>query len=77
MDGDLTRAESRILALIEHDPGLVCSVEELVARLPEMSWSAVFLGVDRLSRRGAIRIGRRGFEYVVMAANPVVACAAL
>lgn len=77
MDGDLTRTEVRILDVLERDPGLMCSVEDLVVRLPELSWSAVFLGVDRLSRRGAIRIGRRGFEYVVSAVSPIAACAAV
>jgi hypothetical protein len=49
------------------------SLEHLVARLPELTWNQVFQAIDALSRRGAILLQRRGFEYEVKA-RPHTAC---
>lgn len=38
-------------------------LEELLGRLPQLTWNQVFQAVDALSRRGAILLRRRGFEY--------------
>ena len=45
------------------------SFEEIIRKLPELSWNQVFLNVDALSRRGDIILSRRGFEYQAMAAG--------
>ena len=37
--------------------------EEIIARLPELSWNQVFLSVDTLSRQGEIVLTRHGFDY--------------
>jgi hypothetical protein len=39
------------------------TMDEILARLPELKWSEVFLTVDALSRRGDILIQRKGFDY--------------
>jgi hypothetical protein len=39
------------------------TMDEILARLPELKWSEVFLTVDSLSRRGDILIRRKGFDY--------------
>lgn len=45
--------------------GSFLTMDELVSRVPELSWSELFLIIDRLSRRQAIILKRRGFEYDV------------
>ena len=43
-----------------------CTLDELVLRLPDYSWSQVFAAVDRLSREGALTLSRpKCFGYVV------------
>lgn len=37
-----------------------CSLEDLAHRLPDLSWSEVFLEVDRLSWSGQLRLTRSG-----------------
>lgn len=38
-------------------------LEQLPSCLPDLTWNQVFLGVDALSRQGAIGLRRRGFDY--------------
>jgi len=39
--------------------GLVsCTLDELTQRLPGYSWAQVFAAVDRLSRRGTLKLSR-------------------
>lgn len=56
-----SRSEHLVLVALEDDDGL--SMESLVSRLPELTWNEVFHAVDALSRRGDIRLRRRGFDY--------------
>lgn len=44
-------------------------MEDLVARLPELTWNQVFSLVDELSRRRLISLRRRGFEYELCAGS--------
>jgi hypothetical protein len=37
--------------------------EELVERVPELSWAQLFVTIDQLSRRGDIELRREGFTY--------------
>jgi len=39
------------------------TMDQLMVRLPQLSWTELFCAVDALSRRGEIRIRRRGFDY--------------
>lgn len=39
------------------------TMDEILARLPELKWGEVFLTVDALSRRGDILLRRKGFDY--------------
>jgi hypothetical protein len=47
--------------------GLVsCTLDELTQRLPGYSWAQVFAAVDRLSRRGTLKLSRSSrFGYVL------------
>ena len=38
----------------------ICDLEEVARRCRDLSWNQVFLAVDRLSRRGEIRLVPRG-----------------
>ncbi len=76
MDGDLSRAECLILDVLETGTGTAYSLEELVGCLPELSWSELFQAVDHLSRRGAIQMHRRGFDYLLAASGRASGCAA-
>jgi hypothetical protein len=41
--------------------------EEIIEKLPELTWNQVFLAVDSLSRRGEIVLTRQGFDYYAAA----------
>ena len=48
----------RILDAVHGAPG--CQLDDLVLRVPELSWNQVFLEVDRLSRTGQVRVTALG-----------------
>ena len=41
------------------------TIDQLIARLPELQWGQVFQTVDQLSRQGAVLLHRRGFDYEI------------
>ena len=45
--------------------GEAVTIPELSARLPECRWRDLFLAVKALDRQGAIRLHRRGYDFVV------------
>lgn len=56
--------------------GADCSMEELVALCPELTWNQVFLAIDYLSRTGQIRVTLDGERtYRVQAHRAVTAAA--
>lgn len=57
-----SRFETAILDVLQADPEPL-TMDEILARLPDLKWSEVFLTVDALSRRGDILIRRKGFDY--------------
>lgn len=57
--------ESKILVIV-HERGSIV-MEKLLPCLPESTWNQVFTSVDALSRRGAICLRRRGFDYELWA----------
>ena len=59
-------ADSLILGLLREVR--VIELDEMAARLPELTLAELFLAVDRLSRTGAIRLSRRGYQYECTAA---------
>ncbi|MEW6247745.1 MAG: hypothetical protein AB1555_13695 [Nitrospirota bacterium] len=61
MDLQTATTETLVITIVERERTL--RLDQIVARLPELSWSQVFRAVDSLSRRGAIRVTRRGFDY--------------
>ena len=56
-----TLPELLVLNALQADPSL--SMDGLIERVPQLSWSELFAVVDHLSRRGNILLKRRGFEY--------------
>ena len=64
--------EARILAIV-HEQGRIL-LEQLPSCLPGSTWNQVFLGVDALSRQGAISLRRRGFDYEVWTPAPPPDC---
>lgn len=40
-----------------------CTVEEMLERVPELTWGQLFLAMDLLSRRGEVELSREGFTY--------------
>lgn len=60
--------ESQILTIVQERGAI--SLEELLACLPEITWSQVFTSVDTLSRRGTICLRRRNFEYELRPVSP-------
>ena len=58
--------EVLILDVLQSSPQPL-PMEEIVGRLPCLSWNQVFLAVDSLSRKGLINLKRRAFSYLVSA----------
>ncbi len=61
MDLQTATNETLVMMILERERRL--RLDQVVARLPQLSWNQVFQAVDSLSRRGAILLKRRGFEY--------------
>ena len=53
---------NQILEVVKAHPG--CGLDELTSLLPDLSWSEVFVEVDRLSRTGQLRLTRNGSEFL-------------
>ena len=60
--------ESTIMDLLRSSGKL--TVEEIVARIPDLSWSQLFLAMDVLSRTRDVILRREGFTYTLETANP-------
>jgi hypothetical protein len=65
MTTHISRQEALVLELLRSNEYL--TMEEAAARLPELNWCQLFDAVDALSRRGAIILIRRGFDYLLRA----------
>ena len=61
MNAVAVQTERKILAIV-HTRGSIV-LEKLLPCLPESTWNQVFTSVGALSRRGAICLRRRGFDY--------------
>ena len=61
------QARAKLLSIV-HDHQHI-ALEELVNRLPELTWNQVFSMVDELSRRQLISLRRRGFDYELRACS--------
>ncbi|MEW6542019.1 MAG: hypothetical protein AB1411_00215 [Nitrospirota bacterium] len=62
--GDLSSVELTLLQALRM--GGARTIDQLASLLPSVSWSQVFLAVDRLSRVGAVTMRRAGNrEYLV------------
>jgi len=60
----VTHTETTILEVLQSNPQPV-TIEELVGRLPHLSWNSVFLAVDALSRKGLIILKRGASGYIM------------
>jgi len=58
-------SETLVLDLL-HKAGSL-TIDQMTAKLPELSWSELFETIDALSRRGTIILQRRGFQYELRA----------
>ncbi len=65
MSHHLTIHESLVLDILRRSHSL--TIEQMTVQLPELSWSTLFHAIDSLSRRGAIVLRRKGFEYELRA----------
>ena len=63
-----SREEEKVLAVLEAQHHIL--LEQLLGRLPELTWNRVFTIVDELNRRGSIRLNRRGFDYELRVSRP-------
>jgi hypothetical protein len=55
--------QSMVLAAL--GSGDAVTVDQLMMRLPELTFSELFFALDALSRRGEVFMRRRGFEYEI------------
>ena len=58
----------RILKTLEANPQ--CDLDKLVQLCSELSWSEVFLGIDRLSRTGRVRLSRQSIGNYIISLPP-------
>ena len=58
---DRVQPEERILEVLSD--GRRLTVDEILERVPEISWAQLFVAMDILSRRGAVELRREGFTY--------------
>jgi hypothetical protein len=61
MDLQTATTETLVMTILERERTL--RLDQIVARLPELSWAQVFRAVDNLSRRGSVQLKRQGFDY--------------
>ena len=47
-----------------------CFMDDLLSALPELSWSEVFLAVNRMSGDGRLRLLQVGYSTYVLAPDP-------
>ncbi len=67
-----SRQEAMVLDVVRSAESL--TIEQAITLLPELSWIELFHAVDSLSRRGAIILRRRGFEYELRACSARFRC---
>lgn len=65
MNAVAEHTEAKILAIVHKRESIL--LEAILSCLPESTWNQVFTSVDALSRRGAICLRRRGFDYELWA----------
>jgi hypothetical protein len=63
--GDGKRDALEAIILAELGRGDAVTMDQLMLRLPGLTWGEMFFALDALSRRGEIMMRRRGFEYEV------------
>ena len=68
MSTSAVHTETSILAIVHEREHI--SLEQLPSCLPDLTWNQVFLGVDALSRQGAISLRRRGCDYELRKRSP-------
>jgi hypothetical protein len=65
MTNDASESEALVLAILDDADFL--TIEQLVQRVPQLTWNQLFHIIDDLSRREAIVLRRRGFDYEIAA----------
>lgn len=55
-------AADQILEVVRAHPD--CTLDELTQRLQELTWSDIFLEVDRLSRTGELLLTHSGIGFI-------------
>jgi len=53
-----TAVEDQVIDIMRHTP--ICDLEAITRQCPHLTCNQVFLAVDRLSRRGEVRLVPRG-----------------
>ncbi|MBM4124669.1 MAG: hypothetical protein FJ246_06925 [Nitrospira sp.] len=61
----LANREDLILDVLDRTDSL--TIEQMAERIPALSWNDLFETIDAMSRRGAIILRRRGFDYEISA----------
>ena len=60
---------NRVLEEVARRPG--CSLEDVIKACPDLSWSQIFLEIDRLSRIGTIALKLEGVgRYRIWSTRP-------
>lgn len=67
----MSHHEGLILDLLNQSDWL--TIEQMTARLPELTWNELFHTVDALSRNGTIILRRRGFQYELHSRQEIAA----
>jgi len=74
MDYAYISVEDAVVKILERSGP--CSLDDLVAQLPDRNWSKVFATVDAMSRDGRLslrRIANAGYQISLLSPKPVYA----
>ena len=58
MPSDYSRLDKQVMEVIVRTSGT--ALNDIVLQCPDLSWNQVFLVIDRLTRRGALRLTPKG-----------------
>jgi hypothetical protein len=62
------RADHRVLEVIVRSPGIL--LDQIVDECSDLTWSQVFLAIDRLSREGTITMSPKGLGQYAITFSP-------
>jgi hypothetical protein len=64
----VSQVSDKIMQVVSRSPG--CLLEEVVLECPDLTWNQVFCELDRMSRRGQVRLTAKGPGLYAVTSTP-------